>query len=184
MPRTPRSAAGAPVLTLRQLNRATLARQMLLERQAKTPTKALEHLLGVQAQLPRAMYVGLWSRLRDFRRESLTDLAVKRKVVRATLMRATIHLVTVRDYLALRGLVQPMLSTMARGAAWSRRQRIEPDEVLGRARDFFADTHSKIEPFRKLLRDDGIDADRAWAMTTRCSVLPTGRALSPPSTGT
>ncbi len=165
MARAARAASAAPVLTLRELNRATLARQMLLARQKASLSTAIESLLGVQAQVPRAMHVGLWSRLEGYRRQDLAGLAHQRQLVRASLMRATIHLVTARDYLALRGLMQPMLSGVARSAAWGRRQRIEPAEILGLARDYFANRSSRIEPFRKQLRDSGMDADRAWATT-------------------
>lgn len=79
-------------LTLRELNRATLARQMLLDRQAILALDAIERLVG-QAQVPSPPYVGLWTRLKDFRREELTRLTEERQVVRATLMRATLHLI-------------------------------------------------------------------------------------------
>ncbi|HYZ04602.1 MAG: winged helix DNA-binding domain-containing protein [Actinomycetota bacterium] len=80
-------------LTLRELNRATLARQMLLDRQAIPALDAIERLVGLQAQVPSPPYVGLWTRLKDFRREELTRLTEERQVVRATLMRATLHLI-------------------------------------------------------------------------------------------
>ena len=86
------------ILTLRELNRATLARQMLLDRQAIPALDAIERLVGLQAQVPSPPYVGLWPRLKNFRREELTRLMEERQVVRATLMRATIHLVSKRDY--------------------------------------------------------------------------------------
>jgi hypothetical protein len=85
-------------LTERDLNRALLARQMLLER-AKTPIpKALERMGGLQAQYAPSMYIGLWSRLAGFEREQLTRALERGSVVQGTLMRATIHLVSKRDY--------------------------------------------------------------------------------------
>jgi hypothetical protein len=86
------------VLTERELNRALLARQLLLER-AKTPLpRALERIGGIQAQYAPSMYIGLWSRLEAFEREQLTRALQRRSVVQGTMMRATIHLVSKRDY--------------------------------------------------------------------------------------
>ena len=86
------------VLTERELNRALLARQLLLER-ARTPlARALERIGGIQAQYAPSMYVGLWSRLDGFERDKLTRALERRSVVQGTLMRATIHLVSKGDY--------------------------------------------------------------------------------------
>ncbi len=86
------------VLTQRELNRALLARQLLLER-ARTPLpRALERIGGVQAQYAPSMYIGLWSRLDGFEREQLTRALGRRTVVQGTLMRTTIHLVSKADY--------------------------------------------------------------------------------------
>ena len=90
------------ILTLRELNRATLARQMLLDRETLPVLDAVECLAGLQAQVVSPPYVGLWTRLRDFRRDELTRLMKERQVVRATLIRATLHLMTAKDYLLLR----------------------------------------------------------------------------------
>jgi hypothetical protein len=85
-------------LTPQHLNRALLARQMLLERQKLTIPKALERMGGLQAQYAPSMYIGLWSRLQGFDRDALTRALEKRQVIQATLLRATIHLVSKRDY--------------------------------------------------------------------------------------
>jgi hypothetical protein len=86
------------VLTLRELNRATLARQLLLERRRVAPVRAIAQVAGLQAQWPPAPYVGLWSRIEGFRRESLERAILRGNVVKATVMRSTLHLVSRRDY--------------------------------------------------------------------------------------
>jgi hypothetical protein len=85
-------------LTLRELNRATLARQLLLERRRLSVVRALERLAGLQAQWAPAPYVGLWTRLAGFRRETLERALLRKQAVRAVLMRGTVHLVSRRDY--------------------------------------------------------------------------------------
>jgi hypothetical protein len=86
------------VLTECELNRALLARQLLLERARLTLPRALERIGGIQAQYAPSMYLGLWSRLKGFERDALTRALERRTVVQASLMRLTIHLVSLRDY--------------------------------------------------------------------------------------
>ncbi len=102
------------VLSRRALNRATLARQLLLERSARTPLATVEHLVGMQAQVPHNPYTGLWSRLQRFRPQSLSELLERREVVRVGVMRGTIHLVTADDCLLLRPLMQPVFEAQLR----------------------------------------------------------------------
>jgi len=94
-------------LTERELNRAVLARQLLLERARIALPRALERMGGLQAQYAPSMYIGLWSRVEDFDRDALTRALERRTVVQGTLLRSTIHLVSARDYwplaLALHG---------------------------------------------------------------------------------
>jgi hypothetical protein len=85
-------------LTRRQLNRALLARQLLLERAPLPLPRALEAVAGLQAQYAPSMYIGLWSRLERFERGDLTRALEDRSVIQATLMRSTIHLVSAADY--------------------------------------------------------------------------------------
>ena len=106
-----RTVPGMSVLDNRALNRSLLARQLLADRHTMTAADALTHLVGLQAQEPLEPYIGLWSRLADFRPGELSELVENRRAVRTHLMRRTIHLVTADDCLALRALHQPMLES-------------------------------------------------------------------------
>jgi len=86
------------VLTLRELNRALLARQSLLERRKLGVQEAVERLCAVQAQWPQSPYIALWTRLIGFRKEQLTRALEERKVVKSTLFRITLHMTSARDY--------------------------------------------------------------------------------------
>ena len=99
-----------PTLTTRELNRALLARQLLLARAQVTPLAAIEQLVALQAQVARPPFLGLWSRVHGFSRDQLHGLLHRREVVRATFLRGTLHLVAARDFLAFRAALQPMLS--------------------------------------------------------------------------
>jgi Winged helix DNA-binding domain len=92
------------VLSLRELNRALLARQLLLERKRLSVAQAIERVAGLQAQWPPSPYLGLWARVEGFREEALVRAIARRTVVKATLMRTTLHLVTARDYRAYGGI--------------------------------------------------------------------------------
>ncbi len=91
-------------LTLRELNRALLARQLLLRRQRLSVTQAVARVAGLQAQWPPSPYLGLWSRLDGFTPDQLVRAIARRTVVKATLMRTTLHIVSARDYLAYAGM--------------------------------------------------------------------------------
>jgi hypothetical protein len=97
------------VITNAELNRATLARQMLLARESLDVVTAIERLVALQAQEPPAPFIGLWTRLNDFHADALIDALERREIVKATLMRVTLHMVSARDYLRLLPAVLPLL---------------------------------------------------------------------------
>ncbi|OLF10452.1 hypothetical protein BLA60_14690 [Actinophytocola xinjiangensis] len=104
------------VLSTRALNRATLARQLLVERAGLTALDAVHHLAGLQAQAPFPPYYALWSRLVDFDPAELAGALLERRVVRLALMRDTVHLVTAADAGYLRPLLQPLMDRGLRAA--------------------------------------------------------------------
>ena len=120
------------VLGTRALNRALLARQHLLARADGSALDLVEHLVGLQAQEPQEPYVGVWSRLRDVAPASLSGLLERRLAVRTLLMRRTLHVVSARDCLALRGLHDPMLVARMRGTLGRRLPGVD-EEVLAKA---------------------------------------------------
>ena len=130
----------ADVLSPRALGRATLARQLLLERADMPALAAIEHLVGMQAQIPHDPYLGLWSRLGEFDPAELSGLLLEREVVRIVVMRGTLHLVSATDCLVLRPLMQPVLDAELRrhrdyGPPLARMQPAELDEVLAYVRE-------------------------------------------------
>jgi hypothetical protein len=154
-------------ITTRALNRATLTRQLLLQRQSLSALDAIEMLLGMQAQVPRPPYIGLWTRLTDFKRQELHDLIAKRDVVRGTMMRATLHLMSRRDYLAFRTAIVPPLLGIAGATFKDRLKASDIPAVIAVAREYFA-TPRTFDVLRTHLleRFAGID-ERATAYMVR-----------------
>ncbi len=138
-------------LTLRQLNRATLARQMLLAREKTTALSAIEQLGGLQAQLAKPPFAGLWSRVQGFERVDLIALLHTRAVVRATAMRGTIHLMTAKDYLRLRASLQPMLTRATASVLRERISELPLDAVVDVARAHFGKTPCTFDVMREIL---------------------------------
>jgi hypothetical protein len=122
------------VLTPRELNRATLARQMLLARESTTVAKALTRVAGLQAQAVMPPFVGLWTRVEDFRRDQLTKPIERRRVVRAPMMRHTLHLTTAADYALLRPAIQAALTRSFTGTARKRIEGLDLEPILRAAR--------------------------------------------------
>jgi len=126
-------------LGTRALNRATLARQLLLERAELPVLDAVSHVCGLQAQEPQEPFVGLWSRLRGFDPAVLSGLLVDRRVVRTHLMRRTVHLVTAEDALAWRARHGAMLLQRVLGVYRRELDGVDLDELAAAAGELLAD---------------------------------------------
>ena len=120
------------------LGRATLARQMLLERTKIAPLAAIERLVGLQAQLAKPPFVGLWTRIAGFEREQLAKLFHDRKAVRATSLRGTLHVMSAKDFVDLRMALQPMLTAGMTSVLRDRAKGIDPAKLLPVARKLLA----------------------------------------------
>ncbi|WP_406079415.1 winged helix DNA-binding domain-containing protein [Micromonospora sp. NBC_00858] len=127
------------VLGTRALNRATLARQFLLDRADLPVLDAVAHLGGLQAQEPQEPFVGLWSRLRAFDPAVLSDLLTQRRVVRTHLMRRTVHLLTADDTVAWRARHDAMLRQRVLGVYRAELDGVDLDELAAAARAVMAD---------------------------------------------
>jgi len=174
-------------LTLQALNRATLARQMLLAREKIPPLRAIERLVAMQAQLAKPPFVGLWSRLEAFRREDLARLLTKRDVVRATSLRGTLHLMTAKDYVAFRPALQPMLSAGSAAILKGRTASVDVGKDVAAARAFFAEAPRPFNALRTHLKARDPKADeRAIAYMVRTHLplvqVPTDAPWSFPAT--
>ena len=142
----------AAVLTRAELNRATLARQMLLERERVGVLEAVERLAGMQAQEPKHPFVGLWTRVEGFAEDALRRALHEREVVRATLMRSTLHLMSAGDYVALRTALAPPLSVALR-VLGARAEGLDLERVLPAARELLADRPQTFDDIRSALQE-------------------------------
>jgi winged helix DNA-binding protein len=143
-----KGSAKRPILTLRELNRAMLARQLLLERTHTGIAAAIERLAALQAQWSPSPYIALWSRLKDFRRQQLWSAIERREVIRARLMRGTLHLVSARDFYAYAVATQDL----QRGA-WNRLQvgrGVDPKKVAALAIAFAHRPRPKEEVLERI----------------------------------
>lgn len=157
-----------PVLDTRSLNRATLARQLLLSRTEMPARDAVAHLLGLQAQNVKPPYFQLHARLAGFRPAELAGLMESREVLRIVTMRSTIHTHTARDALTLRPLVQPArdreVNNFRKGLVG-----VDLDRLAGLARDFVEEEPRTMGEIREELLKEWPDADpQSLSVAARC----------------
>ncbi|MEU5716909.1 winged helix DNA-binding domain-containing protein [Streptomyces sp. NPDC020403] len=160
-----------PVLSTRALNRATLARQLLLSRTAAPVAGTVRHLLGLQAQNTRPPYFQLFARLEGFDPGDLSALMESREVVRIVTLRSTLHTHTAEDALALRPLVQPArqreLAVFRHGLTG-----VDLDRLAALSRELVEERPRTMKELRQELLVHWPEADpRALAVAARC-LLP------------
>jgi hypothetical protein len=152
--------AAPRALSDRELNRALLARQFLLKRAALAPAAAIERLAGLQAQWAPAPYIGLWSRLARFTIADLERALAARTVVKATLMRGTLHLVSAKDYPAL-----CVATTRSRPERWApATRRLADADTIHRATVKYARTARSREELADFLTTQGVAAELSAPM--------------------
>ena len=162
----------APLLSKRALNRALLARQLLLCRSHDTVLAALTHLVGLQAQTPNAPYLSLWSRLKGFNPNKLTEFILDRRVVRIALMRGTIHSVTDSDCLELRPHFDRVLDRGLRGAFGKHLKGMNLKQVEAAARRLLNKRPLTFDELGKLLARRWPDRDPAALANSARALLP------------
>ncbi len=152
-------------LTARQLNRATLGRQMLLTRESLDVVEATRRVVAIQAQEPASPYLAMWNRLADFEPEGLDAAFAQRLVVKASLMRITLHAVHREDYPSFHAAMLPSLRASRlydRRFTTSGLTVADVDEVAPELIAFAAEPRSRIELERHLEARVGRQAARAW----------------------
>ncbi len=155
-------------LTRRQLNRALLDRQLLLRPADLSPLVAVAHLAGMQSQIPDPPYIGLWTRLAQFERDDLTALMEERQVVRAAMMRSTLHLVTADDHQRFRPTLQLALERALRSFHGKRARKLDIAALVVVARPFLkAEPRTKGELKARLLEDFPDEDGDAMAYAVR-----------------
>lgn len=159
------------VLSLTRLNRATLARQLLLERADIPALDAIERLCGIQAQEAKPPFVGLWSRVSGFDREHLHALLHDRSAVRATFLRGTLHVLSARDYAEFRAVIQPVLTAGQNAALRSRSAGLDEGALLPVAIQLYEQKPRSFNELRPLLSEAFPEVnERALGFTVRNQV--------------
>jgi hypothetical protein len=150
------------VLSTRALNRALLERQMLRERQEGTAPGTIEHLVGMQGQEPLDPYIGLWTRLKDFDPADLAALVEDRAVVRAPLMRGTIHMVTASDFVELRPAFQLLMERRFKSSPFAPHlDGVDFEELLDAGRALLEEEPRTRAELSRLLAERWPDCDSA-----------------------
>src|SRR5262249_42773366 len=150
------------VLTMRDPNRALVARQFLLERTTLPLVSVVERMGGLQTQYAPSGYLGLWTRMRTFARGDLTLAMERHRVVTGTLMRVTIHTVSSRDYPLFAQGVRPSLRKWWHRTYRVRLQGIDPERVADRVRAHLVEGPLRSRELIDRLRADGFP-DAAWS---------------------
>jgi hypothetical protein len=146
-------------LTKRELNRALLARQLLLERHDIAADEAIGRVAGLQSQVPVTPFVGLWTRLDGFEESELQESIDARRIVRATMMRHTIHFVRADDYRWLRPTIQPALDANFGAQTRKRLAGVDIEPFLQAARKEFAARPVTFAEVKELIRSRDPDCD-------------------------
>ena len=159
-------------LSLRQLNRTLLHRQLLLKRHLLDPVAAIERLAALQAQIPNPPYIGLWTRLHAFDRGDLTRLLEAREIVRAPWIRSTLHLVSAADHQRLQSVIQPALARGLRAFFGKRAKDLDVERLCSIAKPFLERHEPSIGELRAhLLKHEPERDPEAMAYAVR-SYLP------------
>jgi hypothetical protein len=164
------------VLSPRALNRALLERQGLLERSRAPVLEMVERLVGMQAQVPENPYVALWSRIDGFRPEALSELIAERELVRAGLMRSTLHLVSARDCRAIHPLTLPVLAKTFRSPFGPGLNGADLEAVVAAGVELLGDAPRTRAQLSALLSERWPEADPsslAYAVTLNAPLVQT-----------
>lgn len=149
---------------------------MLLERAPLPVPQAVERLAGMQAQLAQAPFVGLWTRLHNFQRDDLARHIHDRSIVKATLMRSTLHLATVDDYLMLRATLQPVMTQASEAIARQRGQEVDVEKVVAASRAYLAEAPRSFAEISTMLTElvpDGDVGAMRYAVRTHLPLIQT-----------
>ncbi|MDX2973637.1 winged helix DNA-binding domain-containing protein [Kribbella solani] len=158
------------VLSARAVNRAFLARQLLLEREEVGAADVVGRLVGMQGQEPKHPYLGLWTRIDGFDEEELDQAVRAREIVRGTMFRGTLHLVTAADYLRFRMTVAPVLAAGLK-VLGDRGAGLEPEKVVAAAETLLAKEPLTFTEVRDALQQQFPDVnERALGFCTRMLV--------------
>ena len=159
-----------PVLDARSLGRATLARQHLLAMVTMPATRMVEHLVGMQAQVPENPYVALWGRTVDFQPAELSEAIEQRQAVRGGLLRGTLHLATADDFLAIWPLIRPVLDRVLHSQSPFGRAMlgIDPADLMAVGRGWLDErprTRAQLAPMLADRWPDHVGPSLAYALT-------------------
>jgi hypothetical protein len=161
-------------LSRKALNRSLLARQMLLAREEVSALAAVERLVGMQAQQPQPPFVGLWTRMSRFEREDLLQSLRAREIVRVTMMRGTLHMMSAADYRTFRGTLQPMLTAGMNSILRERMAALDLAALLDAAKRHFGTRPSNFTALRGTLTETfphGEERAMGYAVRTHLPVV-------------